>query len=583
MNRSALWSLLAISLCGLSVAEDIEFLQPDGEPAKHVSIYRTLDEAPNPGGGGMMMGMGGGGMDDMSDMEDMMGGMDMGMGGGMGMGMGMEMPGVRNGPRARIDLLHDKPLDGAQSAGTQDGKLAKYSTYKAGDSIRHSTAFLATHRTGYCFIPPHSRVRSKVTIREPGYVRVEAPEGIVPTRYRVLACWQNGFAWPSTNQEMSEQGLDAKPCLDDGDWRFTPRFRVFNVGKFGEEMRVPPGEIRVAIVPHTIRGKSLEMVDSGDLLFDHLIHRGPSKIVVVTGREKETVVVEMPESVTATFTIPKPPEGSLPDWEDAPETQYFLIPENQQLPARWKKTIATDDPFGGDELGMAEMGDPFDEPGETGLQSIRRWSTVLNEMRSQRSSVMQIREASSISETTVRFDLIPPGNYRFIRVEEDALVTHYQQVAKPSDGTRFEMIPDPAATIGALFPIHTPNDPSLGLRGPAVATTLGSPNNIARGAENVRGAQNQLPPQGAGETGIANFAGGNANSAANLSSSPNRPGNASPLAQLDGLPGPASASVSPAKQLATIRKMRTEVEAVIEKMNKHRQRLLELESRLGGE
>ncbi|MEL6110849.1 MAG: hypothetical protein AAFU85_32995, partial [Planctomycetota bacterium] len=47
----------------------------------------------------------------------------------------------------------------------------------------------------------------------------------------------------------------------------------------------------------------------------------------------------------------------------------------------------------------------------------------------------------------------------------------------------------------------------------------------------------------------------------------------------------AAASIDetpPATQLAAIRKMRSEVEAVIKKMTKHRQKLLELENRLSG-
>ncbi|MEL6110311.1 MAG: hypothetical protein AAFU85_30245, partial [Planctomycetota bacterium] len=477
----------AIAVAHEAVAQEIEFLQPDGSPAKQTEVFRTAKETRT---SGMMGGMSGmmemGGM----DMDDMMGGgMDEGGMGGM-MGGSKKRP----APRRRIDFfcrgVQTADLDGGRGSLLAAGKLKleEGQTYKSRDSVRHTSAVLAIHESGYSFIPPNSRVRTQVTLRAPGHIRVETPEGIDESRFRVLTCWQNGFAWPSRNAEMLDQGFTTAPCLDDEDWRFKPRFRVFGVGFLGDDLRVPPGEVRVAIVPHEIQGTPLEGIRSGEMLFQHLLLGGPSRIVVVTGREKESVVVRMTEPKAVTFQIPKSKEASLPLWDGAPETKYFLVPHTRGIPWRGSRGGVLN-PYAGrsgmgmgmgmggmeEEMGMGMggmemgggMGPPYND--ESTVESIRRWSALLNEKRLERSTNLQIREASSISEMNVRFDLIHPGHYRLIRVEDDTLVTHFQQIGKPStDGSRFTMVPAPPSSkdgsqLAIFFNQEIPNSLDSGV------------------------------------------------------------------------------------------------------------------------
>ncbi|MEO1526221.1 MAG: hypothetical protein AAFX06_12345 [Planctomycetota bacterium] len=666
MTKSLLCMMVFLTISLMAAAEEIEFLQPDGSAAKDLDVYRTVVESHGSAGGDMMGMMMGGGMDEMD------------AGGGLG-GMGMGAAGTgKASPRTRIDFLGTNPLDGAlaERVSLTDGKLKleREHTFKSKDSVRHAGPLLAVHATGYCFIPPNSRLRSKVKLREPGTIRVQTPTGLDVKRFRVLTCWQNGFASPSTNEEIAKQGIQAPPCLDDNDWRFTARFRVFNVGELEQDIRVPPGEVRVAIVPHEIQGTPLGKIRSGESLLKHMLHRGPSRIVVVTGREKEPVVVHMLEPKAVTFKIPKSKESSLPLWDGAPETKYYLVPQVVDLPKRWtQQGSGMGDPFdtgmGMGSMGMGGMGmggdmdDPFAQgPPESRLESIRRWSALLNDERPKRSFAWQIREASSITETTVRFDLIQPQYYRFIRVDDDSLVTHYHRVGRPSkDGSMFEMVPssnkvntlvgvgillaDPnglpaAAGIGSPpgssslkgvglpnanlpnanlpLPSAVPQSDLGGIPSVASANPFGATGGTANpfgatgGTANPFGATGGTGAASANASGIRvagnvplgavpDFGGSN-NPFGSSSGASTLPGAAgvtgadlplnvagpfgspasgdSPFGELPEARTPELDSGTPGSQLATIRKMRGEIEAVIKKMSKHRDKLIELEKRL---
>ncbi|MCS7470635.1 hypothetical protein NZK35_28625 [Stieleria sp. ICT_E10.1] len=424
MNRT---TLLIFFCClfatPIAAAVDITFVTPDDQPAGGTKFYRTYQD-PGMGYGGMDMEM-----EMMSDMGDMMmgsgggadeygmdEGMDMGMGAGMGMDEGYSMdmgyeemqPGD-SASAPHLAFLDGKPLQpmtsplGELLTAEDDGtvELDKDSRRRNRGVGVHAVSALAVHQSGFSFIPKGTTLSARVTLRSGGKIIVSPPSGIDSSRYQVLTCWQNGFAYPSLQeykQELNPSQTLGKQ-LDVDDWRFSPRFRWYQAAELGEVISVPPGEVRVAIVPR----HSLELEQSKvntKRLFKLLTSGGPSTIVLVSGKSPEPITVDFPPLRSLILRAPEKRDDALPEWGDQPSPRYHLETFRRQS-------------FGDTPT--------LTTPPASAVTSRSTMAKFLNEHRDQRAAYQHVRLPSSTDGRNIRFDLLRPGWYVVIKPIEDEM------------------------------------------------------------------------------------------------------------------------------------------------------------------
>ncbi|QEF97036.1 hypothetical protein Mal15_10660 [Stieleria maiorica] len=418
MNRATLLMLIGCLLVSpLAIAENITFLTPDGKPAGGTKFYRTFQDQESGydmemmmgGMGDMMMDSDGGG-GDMYGMEMEMGGaMGMGMGGGMDMGYG-EMGAGAPPSEPHLAFLNAEPLQpitppqGETWTAADDGtiELNEGSRRRRGVSV-HTVSALAVHESGFSFIPADTTLSPKVTLRSGGKIVVAPPSGIDTSRYHVLTCWQNGFAYPSLEEYKQQLGSSQKlgKQLDDDDWRFSPRFRWYQTADLGEVISVPPGEVRVTIVP-----KPHDASDYADLgaaqIFELLTSRGPSTIVLVSGKTPQPITVDFPPLRSLVLRAPEKSDDALPEWGDQPPPRYHLEPFQRQ-----------------------SYGDTptLTSPPASAVASRSSMAKFLNERRDERAAYQGVQLPSSTDGRNLRFDLLRPGWYVINRIGEDGLMT----------------------------------------------------------------------------------------------------------------------------------------------------------------
>ncbi|QDV46230.1 hypothetical protein Enr13x_61390 [Stieleria neptunia] len=424
MNRTTLF-IFFCCLFGAHVATaaDVTFLTPDGQPASGTRFYRTLVQ----GAIGMYMdmdmdmmdmdmdtddmgtddmGMDDMGMDDMGMDDMMMDDMMMGSGGdaemyGMDMGYGSISPGASRSP-PHIAFLDGKPLQPVKPP---------WQTWTAGDDgtielvngmlrrnrrvSSHTAPALAVHESGFSFIPAGTKLSPKVKLRSVGKLIVDAPSGIDSSRYQVLTCWQNGFAYPSLQeykQELNSSQTLGKQ-LDVDDWRFSPRFRWYQTAALGEVISVPPGEVRVAIVPrHSIELEQSKV--NRNRLFRILTSGGPSTIVLVSGKSPKPITVDFPPLRSLILRAPEKRDDALPEWGDQPSPHYHLESFRRQS-------------FGDTPT--------LTTPPASAVTSRSTMAKFLNEHRDERAAYQHVRLPSSTDGRNIRFDLLRPGRYVVIK------------------------------------------------------------------------------------------------------------------------------------------------------------------------
>ncbi|QDV86714.1 hypothetical protein [Stieleria magnilauensis] len=421
MNRTTLLIFFGCLLgAPIAAAVDITFVTPDGQPARGTKFYRTyqdpgMEEMGMDMMGGMMMGSGGGAEDEMYGMEMGMGdGMGMGGGGGMGMGMGMGPGGMPTAgfPSAPyVAFLDGKPLQpmtpprGELLTAGDDGSidLDKGMLVRHRGVSVHAVSALAVHESGFSFIPARTTFSPKVTLRRGGKLIVSPPSGIDASRYQVLTCWQNGFAYPSLEEYKRElnssQALGKQ--LDADDWRFSPRFRWYQTAELGEVISVPPGEVRVTIVPRLANAP--DPSDRGSAQwFEWLTARGPSTIVVVSGSSPDPITVEFPVLRSLVLRAPGRSDDTLPEWGDQSSPRYYLEPFHRQS-------------FGDTPT--------LTTPPASAVTSRSTMAKFLNQRRDERAAYQKVRLPSSTDGRNIRFDLLRPGWYVIIRVGDDGLTT----------------------------------------------------------------------------------------------------------------------------------------------------------------
>lgn len=403
-------------------AADLTFLQPDGTPASGVKFYRSFL-----GGHGedMMMGgyeeleMGGSGGDEMMGM-----GMDMGMGYEMGMddmGMGMGMEGMqarppRAQPQQDLAFLNSAPLQpltgGFGELLTSDGSGKVQLGINQGRRSRritsHSHFAFAVHESGFSFIPAGTKFSPQIKLRRGGMINVTIPEGIDASKFHVLTCWQNGFAYPSLGEytdgfDFAKAGFTEKPKLeiDQSDWRFKPRFRWFQSAPLGQTVSVPPGEVRVTLVPKQVNGRALEDMNA-DELFELLIAGGPSVIMLFTGAKKETKFHQFNHLKSLVCKLPQISRNELPQWGDQPHSHYRLKHIKHSL------------------SGTAPL---LVDPPASAFSSRVAFTEFLNKQRSSRSSFQEMRIATTSDSNQVRFELLSPGWFQIEKLNDDGSST----------------------------------------------------------------------------------------------------------------------------------------------------------------
>ncbi|MCA9138123.1 MAG: hypothetical protein KDB00_15235 [Planctomycetales bacterium] len=425
--------VIAVLACCLSVttarAAELTFVQPDGTPAAGTKFYRSFLEAGGYEMDMMMMGMGSGyeGMGDdsygagggetMSGGAGMMpGGDDMGAMDEMyGMGMGMEMGDMQQ-PQENLAFLNGAPL---QPMAGQSGELltcdengkVELEANRARRQIRfirHSHFGLAVHESGFSFIPAGTKFSPQVTLRRGGSINVTIDEGIDTSKYQVLTCWQNGFAYPSLAEyvdrfDSAKVGMEMQPKLqiDQDDWRFKARFRWFQTAPLGETFSVPPGEVRVTIVPMQVNGRSTGEMNADELL-ELLIAGGPSVIHLFTETQKETVFHKFTGLRSLVCRLPQGAKNELPLWGDQPHNQYHL--------KRFTRSNTTE---------------PFDlaEPTAVEFASRVAFTEFLNKQRSARSTFQEMRVPTVSQVDHARFDLLSPGWYQIEKLNDDGSST----------------------------------------------------------------------------------------------------------------------------------------------------------------
>lgn len=419
MNRTTLLIFFGCLLgTPIAAAVDITFVTPDGQPAGGTKFYRTFQDPGMEYGMGMMGDMGydggmamGGGMDEMmmgggGGAEGEMSGMDIGLGGGLGGGMEMgygEMPSAGSSSAPHLAFLDGKPLQpmtsplGELLTAGDDGtvELDKDSRRRNRGVGVHAVSALAVHESGFSFIPKGTTLSSKVTLRSGGKIVVAPPSGIEASRYQVLTCWQNGFAYPSLQEYKRElnPSQELGKQLDADDWRFSPRFRWYQTAELDEVISVPPGEVRVTIVPrHSFELEQSEV--NTKRLFKLLTTGGPSTIILVSGKSPEPINVDFPPLRSLILRAPEKRDDALPEWGDQPSPHYHLETFRRQS-------------FGDTPT--------LTTPPASAVTSRSTMAKFLNEQRDERAAYQDVRLPSSTDGRNIRFDLLRPGWYVVIK------------------------------------------------------------------------------------------------------------------------------------------------------------------------
>ena len=218
-----------------------------------------------------------------------------------------------------------------------------------------------------------------------------------------MACWQNGFAFPSLSHYLNQLGSSKKfgAKIDRDDWRFKPRFRWFQTAGFGETISVPPGEIRLTIIPKRPNGLTIDRLNA-DQLFDLLTTGGPSTLALVSGRSPDTVIVDFGPLRSLICRVPRKRDDTLPDWGDASPSQ-FRLESFKRIPQGDTTTLP--------------------DPSPRELSSRTSFTAFLNRSRGVRAAFQSMRLPSSSDGTNVRFDLLPPGWYVVNQLDEDGGTT----------------------------------------------------------------------------------------------------------------------------------------------------------------
>lgn len=428
MNSPKSLLLVACLLwANVSAATELTFLSPDGRPAAGTKVYRTFaNPRSTPMGSGMDMDMGMGmGMEMMGGMGNDYG--EMGMAGGYGMDDEMMMGGVSSSAPSKspvfsflngMSLQPRNPQIGNELTCGDDGRVSLNENLlsRARGNLVHSYALMAVHDSGVSFIPAGTTFTPEVRLRSRGQITVVPPAGVDASKYLVLACWQNGFAYPGLDEYTKQPGPTPGRNVNTFDWRFKPYFRWFQTAPLGKPLSVPPGEIRVTIIPvasDTISGGK-DYVD-GDALFQSLISGGPSTLALVSGKSETPVSVEFPPLRSLEFRVPTQNSDSLPNWGDESPGRYYL--------ESFKRILVNSEEM---RFGDTPM---LTTPPNQVLSSTSSCAAFLNKQRSERAEFQAMRLPSSSQYDsksdvrTVRFDLLRPGWYVLMRANGDGMET----------------------------------------------------------------------------------------------------------------------------------------------------------------
>ncbi|WP_182867640.1 hypothetical protein [Stieleria mannarensis] len=419
MNRTTLLVLFGcLMVAATATAENITFLTPDGKPAGGTKFYRTFQDPDveslyGMGGYEMEMDME---MGDEMGMGDQMGmGMDMGMGMGMGAGMEdgyVEMGGERPSSDPHLAFLNAEPLHpiapprGERWTAGDDGtiKLNEGTRRRRGVNV-HAVSAFAVHESGFSFIPAGTTLSPTVKLRSGGKIVVTPPSGIDSSRYHVLTCWQNGFAYPSLQEYKQQLGSSQKlgKQLDADDWRFSPRFRWYQTADLGEVIAVPPGEVRVTIVPKPHDASEYSDLSAAQI-FELLTTGGPSTIVLVSGKTPQPVTVDFPPLRSLVLRAPEKGDEALPEWGDQPPPRYHLEPFHREF----RRESYGDSPT-------------LRTLPASAVASRSSMAKFLNERRDERAAYQRVRLPSSTDGRNLRFDLLHPGWYVVIKPIEHGM------------------------------------------------------------------------------------------------------------------------------------------------------------------
>ena len=409
----SIWGILLMSWCH-AWCQELTVLQPNGKPAADAKVYQFLNERDSNSGG--MAGM---------PMD-----MDMAMEGETGMGMEMGLGGMMSGeiappiasPVTELSLLNGKPLqpfDGRYWAEHTLNAEGKTTLNQQGDRppSTYSHSMLIVHPSGFSFIPQGSRVSQKHTLRTSGNflansINIGQKPGYLTSDYLVLCMWQNGFAYPSCDQypirEIVNQGLppgeSTESGVDKNNWRFRARFRWYQTAQMGELIRMPPGEVRVTLLPKIVNGKPLTEATAAELE-ELLIHGGPSKIVVVRGGD-ENQAIHFDAYRDLRCELPDETNDGLPEWGDRKQSEYRL--ERFDEP-----TLA--------------------QPSRDDLLSDLAFARFLNRTREQRSAYRPNRIQTAQTARSLLFSLIPDGRYAVFRKDEGEQAVLWMPVRKHVD------------------------------------------------------------------------------------------------------------------------------------------------------
>lgn len=191
-------------------------------------------------------------------------------------------------------------------------------------------------------------------------------------------------------------------------WRFEPIFEWYQTGGFGKEIRMPPGEVRLTLIP-----KSLISQERTDLSRSQLqqLSRigGPTMLTLLAGSDLKPLNIEFTQgsdfhvltkrqsftspSASAVGNIEDKSMRSMPQWGDQIEEQYRV----QRLVRK---------PTGGLQPAVLASVD------ESILRSNASASYFLNRERTKRSAFQSHRVARPVGEGRVRFDMMSPGVYQ---------------------------------------------------------------------------------------------------------------------------------------------------------------------------
>ncbi|MEO1614444.1 MAG: hypothetical protein AAFV88_01255 [Planctomycetota bacterium] len=456
MIRSIIY-IVAVSMPACLLAQTLSFVGSEGAKVKDVQYFSWLTDSKNSnrktrllGLDGPIepelgdMGMGGGmgmGMDDMMGMmggmdsdsrldsfspgpDGMMGPGDYGMGmGGMGMG-GMDDMGGGMGMGGSFDMRSSDPialLGGEWSEGTPIGLASRFRSdddgtvtvpklvlYRSPDGIRQRFPAIAVSEAGFAFVPTKTKVDVPIRLRDWATIQVKAPKGCDPAEYGVLACWRNGFAYPSLFD--SESGLQQSAMaagVDSEDWRFAPKFEWFQTGEFDAKLRFPPGEVRITVVPKRALAKGVTEDGRSKLtraeLQEWLMAGGPTQSVLLPSDETETKQISFgPTMKQLLIAPPKSSSAMLPQWGSKPEVEYRLYPV-------FKMRMQEDD------VVTHTYTDPMVYPSAPILESAEAISQFLFKTRAERSAFQPFRLSETTDSGLVAFNHLQPGWYALKR------------------------------------------------------------------------------------------------------------------------------------------------------------------------